>query len=65
MALNIEGATIGFDANNLQSTLNHIQNNCVNNAKNALKRKSLSAFQKSEAFKRCSSYINLEQPTPL
>ena len=38
MALNIEGATIGFDANNLQSTLNHIQNNCVNNAKNALKR---------------------------
>ena len=38
MALNIEGATIVFDANNLQSTLNHIQNNCVNHAKNSLKR---------------------------
>ena len=38
MALNIEGATIGFDANNLQSTLNHIHNNCVVNAQNSFKR---------------------------
>ena len=37
MALTIENATIGYDANNLQSTLNHIHNNCVVHAKNSLK----------------------------
>ena len=37
MALTIENATIGRDANNLQSTLNHIHNNCVETTKSALK----------------------------
>lgn len=37
MALTIETATIGYDANNLQSTLNHIHNNCVESTKSVLK----------------------------
>lgn len=38
MALNIEGAQYGFDANKLQSTLNHVHNNCVVHTKNTLRR---------------------------
>ena len=37
MALTIETASIGYDANNLQSTLNSIHNNCVESTKSALK----------------------------
>ena len=37
MALTIENASIGYDANNLQSTLNNIHNNCVESTKTALK----------------------------
>lgn len=37
MALTIEGAQIGYDANNMQSTLNNIHNNCVERTKTALK----------------------------
>lgn len=37
MALTIENASIGYDANNLRSTLNNIHNNCVETTKSALK----------------------------
>ena len=37
MALTIETASIGYDANNLRSTLNNIHNNCVESTKSALK----------------------------
>lgn len=37
MALNIEGATVGYDENNMVSTLNHVHNDCVVAAKTALK----------------------------
>lgn len=37
MALGIEGATIGYDEGNMVSTLNHVHNDCVVTAKNALR----------------------------
>lgn len=37
MALNIEGAKIGYDENNMNATLNHVHNDCVIYAKNALR----------------------------
>lgn len=37
MALTIEGAQVGYDANNMQSTLNHIHNNCVEHTKSTLR----------------------------
>lgn len=37
MALTIENASFGYDANNLQSTLNNIHNNCVESTKSALR----------------------------
>lgn len=37
MALNIEGATIGYDENSMTATLNHVHNDCVVTAKNALR----------------------------
>lgn len=32
MALNIEGATIGFDANNVQTALNNLNTKCIGDA---------------------------------
>lgn len=37
MALNISGATIGYDENSMTQTLNHVHNDCVVTAKNALR----------------------------
>lgn len=37
MALNIEGASVGYDENSMNSTLNHVHNDCVVSAKNALR----------------------------
>lgn len=37
MALNIEGATIGYDENNMTRTLNNVHNNCVEQAKKGLR----------------------------
>ena len=37
MALNIDGASIGYDENQMASTLNHVHNNCVIATKNALR----------------------------
>ena len=37
MALNIDGATIGYDANSMATTLDHIHNNCVVEAQNSLR----------------------------
>ena len=37
MALDIDGASIGYDQGNMISTLNHVHNNCVQSAKNALR----------------------------
>lgn len=37
MALGIDGASIGYDQNNMQSTLNRIENDCVNQAKQSLR----------------------------
>ena len=37
MALDISGASIGYDEGNMISTLNHVHNNCVQFAKNALR----------------------------
>ena len=46
MALNLEGATIGYDENTMASTLDHIHNNCVIKAQNEL-RKNLSTLRDS------------------
>ncbi len=37
MALNIEGATIGYDENSMATTLNHVHNDCIIHTKNGLK----------------------------
>ena len=37
MALGIDGATIGYDQNQMLATLNNVHNNCVNRTKTALR----------------------------
>ena len=37
MALNIEGASIGYDETNMVATLNNVHNNCVLTAERALR----------------------------
>lgn len=37
MALNIEGASIGYDEGNMVTTLNNVHQNCVERAKTALR----------------------------
>lgn len=37
MALTIEGASHGYDENNMVTTLEHVHNNCVQEAKTALR----------------------------
>ncbi len=46
MALNLDGATIGYDENTMAATLDHIHNNCVIKAQNEL-RKNLSTLRDS------------------
>lgn len=37
MALSIDGATIGYDQNQMITTLNNVHNNCINRTKTALR----------------------------